>query len=131
MHELIYIHSKRYISLRKHPLNHIDHGTASHRKKITLHSIRKLYDSNIPIAVMTAHDYPSGSYVERAEMDICLVGDSLAMVTLGYETTNEITLDVISASIIEDLTFEANDASFSGCCARTETPVSGRRHALW
>ncbi|KAI9002247.1 ketopantoate hydroxymethyltransferase [Gaertneriomyces semiglobifer] len=42
---------------------------------------------------MTAHDYPSGTYCDLAEMEICLVGDSLAMVALGYNSTNAVTFD--------------------------------------
>ena len=44
--------------------------------------------------MMTAHDYPSGVFIEKSNLDTCLVGDSLAMVALGYENTNKITMDV-------------------------------------
>jgi ketopantoate hydroxymethyltransferase len=51
-----------------------------------------------PISMMTAQDYPSGLMVDRAGIDTCLVGDSLAMVTLGHDTTNPVTVNVSCVS---------------------------------
>ncbi|KAJ3214897.1 hypothetical protein HDU67_001099 [Dinochytrium kinnereticum] len=63
------------------------------RKKVTLQTFQKLYRSGEPITVMTAHDYPSGVFVDKGGIEMCLVGDSLAMVALGYDSTNRITLN--------------------------------------
>lgn len=45
------------------------------------------------LIMVTAYDYPSAEAADRAGVDIILVGDSLANVVLGYETTNSATLD--------------------------------------
>ncbi|CAG8748147.1 4893_t:CDS:2, partial [Acaulospora colombiana] len=39
------------------------------------------------------HDYPSGLFVEKAGIEICLVGDSLGMVALGHQATNPLTME--------------------------------------
>ena len=44
--------------------------------------------------MMTAQDYPSGLIVDQSGIDMCLVGDSLAMVSLGYDSTNPLTVEV-------------------------------------
>lgn len=56
----------------------------------TLADISHLYESKIPVSVITAWDSILGKIAERGDFDIALVGDSLAMVALGYEDTNEI-----------------------------------------
>ncbi len=46
-----------------------------------------------PIVMVTAYDAPSARIVDEAGAEIILVGDSLAMVVLGYENTLQVTLD--------------------------------------
>ncbi|KAJ5274946.1 hypothetical protein N7497_005557 [Penicillium chrysogenum] len=63
------------------------------RKKVTIQTIQNLYKKNEPITVLTASDFPSGHVADTAGMEIVLVGDSLAMVAMGMEDTNEVTMD--------------------------------------
>lgn len=48
-----------------------------------------------PIVVLTAWDYAIAQILDQSGIDVILVGDSLAMVALGYETTLPLTLDEI------------------------------------
>ncbi|WP_342045579.1 3-methyl-2-oxobutanoate hydroxymethyltransferase [Bacillus sp. OTU530] len=46
-----------------------------------------------PIVMVTAYDYPSAKLVEQAGVDMILVGDSLGMVVLGYDSTIPVTVE--------------------------------------
>ena len=61
----------------------------SPRKKITAPSVRarKVRDGHDPLVMLTAYDAPSARMVDAAGADVILVGDSLAMVVLGYDDT--------------------------------------------
>jgi 3-methyl-2-oxobutanoate hydroxymethyltransferase len=67
--------------------------TTNTRKKVTIQTIQSLYKKNEPITVLTASDFPSGHVADSAGMEIVLVGDSLAMVAMGMEDTNEVTME--------------------------------------
>lgn len=45
------------------------------------------------LTMITAYDYPSAKHAEYADVDIVLVGDSVGMVVLGYDTTQPVTMD--------------------------------------
>ena len=61
------------------------------KKTVTL--FQKLKDNNEKIAMLTAYDYSTAKILNEADIDGILVGDSLAMVALGYENTYNITID--------------------------------------
>lgn len=62
-------------------------------KPITTSDIRKKKETGIPISMVTAYDYPSAKLVEEAGVDMILVGDSLGMVVLGYDSTLPVTME--------------------------------------
>ena len=59
----------------------------------TISHFQKLKNSNEKIAMLTAYDYSTAQVLDKIGIDGILVGDSLAMVALGYENTYNITID--------------------------------------
>lgn len=62
-------------------------------KKVTVKSIQEIKDNGEKFSVLTAYDYSTAKYIDEAGVDIVLIGDSLAMVALGYETTHSVGVD--------------------------------------
>jgi 3-methyl-2-oxobutanoate hydroxymethyltransferase len=57
---------------------------------------RKVRDGGDPLVMVTAYDAPGARQAHAAGVDMILVGDSLAMVVLGYDDTLQVTVDDIA-----------------------------------
>ncbi|MEQ8764697.1 MAG: 3-methyl-2-oxobutanoate hydroxymethyltransferase [Planctomycetota bacterium] len=62
-------------------------------RRVTTKTLSKMKSANEPIAMLTAYDFTTARLVDRAGVDVILVGDSAANVFCGHETTLPITLD--------------------------------------
>ena len=63
------------------------------RKKVTIAELHQKKAMGQKISMMTAYDYPTANLVDQAGIDTILVGDSLGMVMLGYDSTVPVTMD--------------------------------------
>lgn len=57
---------------------------------VTVNTIQRFKDNNEKFSVLTAYDYSTAKYIDEAGVDMVLIGDSLAMTALGYDTTHSI-----------------------------------------
>ena len=62
-------------------------------RPITVNSIQKFKQEGKKITALTAYEYSTAKILDNSGIDIILIGDSLAMVALGYKTTHSVTVD--------------------------------------
>ena len=65
----------------------------SERKKVTLTTLFKKAAKGDPLTWLTCYDYPTAHFQEQAGIDMILVGDSLGMTMLGYDSTLPVTMN--------------------------------------
>lgn len=94
--------------------------------KLSIRDIKELKGKR-KITMLTAYDYPLASAIDKAGIDIILVGDSVANVVLGLTDTKDMTMDqmiyhakavrraVKNALLIGDMPFEAYQKNVGDC----------------
>lgn len=65
------------------------------RKKVTLHDLLAKKKDGKKITMLTAYDCSMASFIDQAGIDMILVGDSVGMVVLGYDSTVPVTMEEI------------------------------------
>jgi 3-methyl-2-oxobutanoate hydroxymethyltransferase len=66
---------------------------SSTAQKVTAQTLLDRKQAHQPITALTAYDYPTARIVDQAGVDVILVGDSLGMAVLGYDSTLPVTME--------------------------------------
>jgi 3-methyl-2-oxobutanoate hydroxymethyltransferase len=72
---------------------HAASGTSAHTRPVTIHDLRAAKERGERFAMLTAYDASSAALLDELGVPVLLVGDSLGMVALGYDSTVPVTLD--------------------------------------
>lgn len=111
-------------------------------KKVTVKTIQKIKDSGEKFSVLTAYDYSTAKYIDEAGVDIILIGDSLAMVALGYETTHSVGVEemkiftkavargVQRAMVVTDMPFMSYNVSVEEAVKNTGCMIKAGANAV-
>ena len=70
-----------------------DPSSSARVSRVTIQTLQDKKSHGTPIVALTAYDYATARVVDEAGVDFILVGDSLAMVVMGYENTLPVTMD--------------------------------------
>ena len=63
------------------------------KRRMSIPELREMKERGEKISMLTAYDYPTARILDGAGVDVLLVGDSLGMVVLGYDSTVYVTLE--------------------------------------
>ena len=63
--------------------------------RVTINQIKEMKQKGEKIVMLTSYDYATARLVEDVGIPMILVGDSLGMVVLGYETPIPVSMDVM------------------------------------
>ncbi len=92
---------------------------------VSVHDLRRHKERGERFVMLTAYDYPTAQILDEAGVDVLLVGDTLGMVVLGYDSTVPVTVDDIihhtravtrgarRALVVADMPFMSYQASVS------------------
>lgn len=111
-------------------------------KKVTVKTIQKIKESGEKFSVLTAYDYSTAKYIDEAGVDIILIGDSLAMVALGYETTHYVGVEEMEiftgavargakrAMVVTDMPFMSYNVSVEDALKNTSRMIKAGASAV-
>ncbi|GAA0360351.1 3-methyl-2-oxobutanoate hydroxymethyltransferase [Bacillus horti] len=112
-------------------------------KQVTTATLKQMKQENGKIAMVTAYDFPTAKLADEAGIDVILVGDSLGMVVLGYDSTVHVTVQdmlhhtkavtrgVERAFVVTDMPFLSYHGSFDRTLdAASRLMQEGGAHAL-
>lgn len=68
-------------------------GNGAARRKVTTHTLRRMKQRGVAISALTAYDFLMAELIDRAGVDLILVGDSVATVVQGKASTVTVTMD--------------------------------------
>ena len=114
--------------------------TGSKKKKVTINTLKDRKMAGERIAMLTAYDFPTASILDEAGIEVILVGDSVAMVALGYENTLPVTMEEMlhhcravsrgaeQALLVGDMPFMSYQVSATEAVPECRAISKGRRH---
>lgn len=109
---------------------------------MNIQDFKRKKDQKKKISMLTCYDYPSARIVAESTIDCVLVGDSVAMVVHGYETTIHATMDMMvmhteavsrglkSQFLISDLPFLSYRSNLSETIHNVKRLIQAGAHAI-
>ncbi|HEY50139.1 MAG TPA: 3-methyl-2-oxobutanoate hydroxymethyltransferase [Dehalococcoidia bacterium] len=111
--------------------------------RVSITQIKEMKQKGEKIAMLTAYDYSTAKLIDEAGIPLILVGDSLGMVVLGYDSTIPVTMDEMihhtkavvrgtaSALIVGDMPFMTYQVSYDDALRNAGRFIQeGRAHAV-